>query len=63
MKSITIDFAEDGSIKMEGSGFKGIECDKAMEKLEQSLGTKESRTNKPEYSQAQAQSARATARN
>ena len=49
-KSITVDFAEDGSIKIEGHGFKGVECDKAMAEIEKSLGTQTSRKNKAEYS-------------
>ena len=49
-KQITIDFLEDGSIKMDGQGFRGVECDKAMAEIEKSLGTQTSRKNKAEYS-------------
>ena len=52
-KQITIDFAEDGSIKMDGQGFRGVECDKAMAELEKALGTQTSRQNKPDYHAAQ----------
>ena len=48
-KQITVDFAEDGSIKIEGHGFKGVECDKAMAEIEKSLGTQTSRKNKAEF--------------
>ena len=61
-KKITIDFAEDGSIKIEGHGFRGVECDKAMAEIEKSLGTQTSRKNKPEYL-AQAVAAAQHARN
>ena len=48
-KQITIDFAEDGSIVMDGKGFRGVECDRAMAEIEKSLGTQTSRKNKAEY--------------
>ena len=61
-KQITIDFLEDGSIKMDGQGFRGVECDRAMAEIEKSLGTQTSRKNKPEYL-AQAVAAAQHARN
>jgi len=52
-KEITIDFEDDGSIKIEGKNFKGAECDAAMAHFEKALGTQTSRKNKPEYHAAQ----------
>ena len=38
-KSIIIDCYPDGSIKMEGAGFKGRECDAEMAVFEKTLGS------------------------
>ena len=38
-----------GDVVMEGVGFKGKACDKAMAALEKAIGTTAKRTNKPEY--------------
>jgi hypothetical protein len=51
MKNIKVSINSDGEIKMEGSGFVGTACDKAMAALEKSLGTQTKRINKPEYYQ------------
>lgn len=48
-KEIVMTFNEDGSVEMEGKGFIGTECDKAMKDYEQALGKQTKRTNKPEY--------------
>jgi hypothetical protein len=45
---VTID--NDGNVTMEGVGFKGTACDKAMAEIEKSLGIQTKRVNKPEYS-------------
>ena len=39
----------DGNVVMEGIGFKGTACDKAMAALESALGIQTKRVNKPEY--------------
>ena len=57
MKTITIDFNADGTIEMEGKGFVGMECDKAMGHFEKALGSVKARKNKPEYSARHAQGA------
>ena len=62
-KQITVDFAEDGSIKIEGHGFRGVECDAAMSALEKALGVQTSRQNKPEYRQASGQQVSQTQKN
>lgn len=49
-KQIEITF-KDGAVKLEGHGFKGKECDKAMADYEQALGQVSDRKNKPEYLQ------------
>jgi hypothetical protein len=51
VKEIEIRVGADGSIEVEGHGFKGIECDKALAAIEAELGTTTSRVNKPEYRQ------------
>lgn len=51
MKEIEIRVGADGSIEVEGHGFKGVECDKALAAIEEALGVAEKRTNKPEYRQ------------
>jgi hypothetical protein len=39
----------DGNVTLEGSGFKGNACDRAMKEIEASLGIQTKRVNKPEY--------------
>jgi hypothetical protein len=39
----------DGNVIMEGIGFKGTACDKAMSALEAAIGIQTKRVNKPEY--------------
>ena len=52
MKSITITLNDDGTVKVEGAGFKGKECDKAMLFLEAALGMDNAEKKKlPEYYQ------------
>lgn len=48
---IILDFAPDGEVKMEGKGFQGKSCDKAMSHFEKALGVVSNRKNKPEYFQ------------
>lgn len=48
-KQIIVTVEPDGSIKIEGKGFVGAECDKAMAAFEKALGQEAKRTNKPEY--------------
>ena len=51
MKSIEITITEDSQITIEGTGFKGKACDKAMEAFEVALGKQTERKNKAEYYQ------------
>lgn len=51
MTSIEITISEDSEIKIEGSGFKGKACDKAMLAFEVALGKQTERKNKSEYYQ------------
>lgn len=51
MKTIQVTVAPDGSIKIEGVGFKGAECEKATKFLEDALGVTADRKRKPEYHQ------------
>lgn len=53
MKTITVTIGPDGSVKVEGSGFTGAACDKAMAEIERALGTETKRTKKPEHYQQQ----------
>ena len=50
---IILDFASDGEVHMEGKGFQGKSCDKAMAVFEQALGVLTERQNKPEYFRAE----------
>ena len=52
-KSIVIEFDENGDCSIEGEGFAGPECDKALSEIETALGQTTSRTKKPEYAQRQ----------
>ncbi len=52
-KSIVIEFDENGDCSIEGEGFAGPECDKALGEIETVLGQTTSRTRKPEYAQRQ----------
>lgn len=49
MKQIHVTIAEDGSIKIEGKGFKGAECAKATKALEEALGVAGDRKKTPEW--------------
>ena len=53
MKTIHVDFAPDGGIKIEAVGFTGADCDQATRFLEDALGTVTGKARKPEYHQAQ----------
>lgn len=46
---IEVLIAPDGSVKMEGQGFSGPECERAMGALEQSLGRVVDSERTPEY--------------
>ncbi len=61
-KSIVIQFDENGDCSIEGQGFVGPECDKALREIETALGQTTSRAKKPEYMQRQAASTRNTSR-
>jgi hypothetical protein len=61
-KRIEIDVLPDGSIKIEGHGFKGPECEKATKFIEDALGKVSERKRKPEYSMAAMQAAKIGAR-
>ena len=51
MKTITVTVSPKGEVEIEGSGFKGQACDKAMAEIEQALGLTKARKNKGEYYQ------------
>ena len=52
MKSIVIELDDKtGELLVKGQGFKGKECDKALAKITDELGTVTKRTNLPEYYQ------------
>jgi hypothetical protein len=51
MQEIIIDFDVAGEVKLEGKGFQGKSCDKAMGHFEKALGVVAHRKNKPEYFQ------------
>ena len=48
-QEIVIDIRPDGTVRMEGEGFVGPECDHFMGELEAAIGVVEKRQNKPEY--------------
>lgn len=48
-KEIVMTFGEDGQTHIEGFGFVGPECDKAMKPFEMALGTVKEMKKKPEY--------------
>lgn len=51
MKTITVTVSPKGEVAIEGSGFKGPACDKAMTEIESALGITKARKNKGEYYQ------------
>ena len=53
-KTITIDIALDGSVKVEGHGFTGPECAKATKAIEDALGVVTETVRKREYNQSAA---------
>jgi len=61
-KSIVIDFDESGDCSIEGEGFVGPECDKALREIETALGQTTNRTKKPEYAKRQPAVTRRTSR-
>ena len=48
-KQIIVDIDEDGNCSIEGKGFIGPECDKAISEIEKALGDTTRSTKKPEY--------------
>ena len=52
MKMIILSVTPTAEIEVKGSGFKGKECDKAMEPITRALGSVKQRTNLPEYHQS-----------
>lgn len=50
-KSIEIEFAENGDVKIEAVGFKGKGCEAATKAIEEALGNVKDRKKKPEYNQ------------
>ena len=50
-KSIEIEIATNGDVKIEAIGFKGKGCEAATKAIEDALGTTKSRKKKPEYHQ------------
>ena len=61
-KSIVIEFDDNGDCSIEGQGFVGPACDKALREIESALGRTTNRTKKPEYTQRQAPVTRRTPR-
>jgi hypothetical protein len=53
MKKITILVDEDGNAQLEGHGFIGPECSRAMQEISQALGDRTSLQRKPGYRQVQ----------
>lgn len=51
MKTVTIDVAPDGEIKVEAHGFKGRGCEAITEPFEKALGAPGKRTKKAEWYQ------------
>lgn len=47
-REIIFDFGNDGTVKMEGVGFIGVECDKEMKPFADALGKTVTRTDKKE---------------
>lgn len=60
MKEIVIDIEPSGKIVVEGKGFVGAECDKAMAGIEASLGEITRRELKPEFTQTRQTTNRVT---
>ncbi len=54
MKSIVIEIAATGEVKIEAVGFKGKACEKATEAMEKALGVKKDVKRKPEYNASEA---------
>lgn len=54
MKQVIITVNPDGTVKVDGKGFVGAECDKAMKAFEDALGQETSRKKKPEWYSATA---------
>jgi hypothetical protein len=50
-KTIVIEFDENGDCSIEGEGFAGSACDKALSEIENALGRTTRRTKKPEFAQ------------
>ena len=55
MKTIIIEVAEDGTIKIDAIGFRGSACAKATEAIERALGKTTGGGRKPEFSQVNSQ--------
>jgi hypothetical protein len=52
-KKVTIIVDEEGNCQLEGHGFIGTECDRAMQEISQALGERTAIQHKPEYRQVQ----------
>ena len=52
-KKVTILVDEDGNAQLEGHGFIGPECSRAMQEISQALGQQTAVQHKPEYRQVQ----------
>lgn len=52
-KQIVIDIDPEGNCSIEGEGFIGPECSHFIEEIEQTLGTRITQKDKPEYRQRQ----------
>lgn len=61
LKEIIIDIMEDGSVHMEGKGFKGPECEKFINELSAAFGGRVTKSlHKPEYFQTATKSRKLT---
>jgi hypothetical protein len=49
-KEIIIEIDESGNCSLDGKGFVGPECEKAMSEIESALGRTTNKVHKPEYS-------------
>ncbi len=51
MKSIQVEIAHDGAVKIDAVGYSGADCDEATRFLEDALGVVAQKDRKPEYHQ------------
>lgn len=54
-QELVVDIMPDGTVRIEGKGFEGPECERLSKELESALGEVTQRVKKPEYHRAAAQ--------